>query len=88
MNIDDYDIVSIRTGLGESFHRTKYPWFSEDSAADPQYPVGSIFLIIRRRKVVNVGFGERTFKKEFEEIVLSPDGRIGVLDRVKKKKIA
>jgi hypothetical protein len=88
VNIDDYDIISIKEGVGESLHRSKYAFFSTTSVAEPQYVVGSIFLVIRRRKKVNVGFGDRSFKKEFEEIVLSPDGRIGVMDVVRKKKIA
>ena len=49
----------------------------------PGYEAGSIFLSLRRRKVVKFEFAGRTMSKVFEEIVLAPDGIVGVLEKTR-----
>lgn len=90
MNTDQYDVVSMREDVDEIQSHTKYPKFVRAliTTSTNLYPTGSIFLVIRRRRTTRVEFGDITFKREFEEIVLSPDGKVGTIDSVSRKKIA
>ena len=87
VNVIDYDILKTKEEAHENEYNEKYPSFASGPAGKDTYPVGSIFLSLRRRKVVQSEFAGKTFKKTFEEIVLSPDGRIGVYERVRSSRI-
>lgn len=47
---------------------------------------GSVFLTIRDQKTTRIEFGQQSFSKRFDEIVLAPDGSIGIIaDKIRRK---
>lgn len=85
VNIADHDILKTKEDCCEESYDSVVR-FVPGSYQDV-YKTGSIFLSLRRRKVVKTEFNGRTFKKEFDEIALSPDGRIGVFDRIRSSRL-
>ncbi len=90
IDIVDYDILKTKEVVFEDKYDEKYPRFVRafGSSGKDDYPVGSVFLSLRRGRTVKSEFAGKTFSKVFEEIVLSPDGRIGVLEKVRRSRIA
>lgn len=86
IKIEDHDVVKTKEGLVEENWQGYSRFRQAHNVTD--YPIGSIFLTLRRRKTVNLNFGGRSFKKEFEEIALAPDGKIGIIDRIQRTRIA
>ncbi len=87
--VDDVDVLKTREIVVEDEYNEKYPRFVVSfPSGKNDYPIGSLFLALRRGRTVKSEFAGRTFSKVFEEIVLSPDGRIGVLEKVRRSRIA
>lgn len=88
--VDDYDVLKTKEVVFEDKYDEKYPRFvaSLGTNGKDDYPIGSLFLTLRRGRTVKSEFAGRTFTKVFEEIVLSPDGRIGVLEKVRRSRVA
>lgn len=80
-----HDVIKTKENLLDTSYYD-YSFFTPDKSG--KVPEGSLFLIIRRRKIVNSEFAGRKFQKIFEQIALSPDGRIIVLDKTRCVKIA
>lgn len=85
INVADHDILKTKEATFEDKYDEKYPRFvrTYGGPGKDDYPIGSIFLSLRRGRTVKSEFAGKTFSKVFEEIVLSPDGRVGVLEKIR-----